>query len=254
MQSLPASLRTCCLVAALAAALPAGAAADTVRLSAPPGLVETGLLGYVLPRFSLKSGVRIERVGPEAEAEIALVPEGRGRPVFSGQGRTWRMRVRDRDHPGAARFADWLTSEIGRRTIAAFRPGGAPLFTPAAPREAETAKPDYAGDAGRGLALSRVHCGRCHAVNDATRFTSIGSTPSFFVLRGLPDWDGRFRGFYAINPHPAFTQVSGVTAPFPVNRPPPIVPVEITLEELDHILAYVAGLDPADLGAPLKHQ
>lgn len=57
-----------------------------------------------------------------------------------------------------------------------------------------------------------------------------------------------------MNPHPAFTQVAEVTPPFDETRPSPIVPVEITLDELENILAYVAVLSPADLGAPLEHK
>ena len=82
----------------------------------------------------------------------------------------------------------------------------------------------------------------------------IGSTPSFFVLRALKDWDIRFQTFYSLNPHPSFTQIAEVTEPFPVDRPSPIVPVELTLDEFDAILAYVSALKPADLGAPLQLQ
>ena len=57
-----------------------------------------------------------------------------------------------------------------------------------------------------------------------------------------------------LNPHPAFTQVADVTPPFHEERPPPIIPVEMTLDDLQAILAYVAALEPADLGAPIRHQ
>ena len=74
------------------------------------------------------------------------------------------------------------------------------------------------------------------------------------MLRSLPDWQERFIAFYALAPHPAFMMVPNVTPPFPEDRPPPIVPVAMTLDELDHLMAYVAEMAPADLGAPLKHQ
>ena len=45
-----------------------------------------------------------------------------------------------------------------------------------------------------------------------------------------------------------------MTAPFPINRPSPIVPVEVTLDEVEAILAYVAEMAPADLGAPIQFQ
>jgi hypothetical protein len=61
-------------------------------------------------------------------------------------------------------------------------------------------------------------------------------------------------GFYLLNPHPAFTVVQDVTDPFDPNRPPPIAPIKVTLDQIDALLAYMQGLQPADLGAPIKHQ
>ena len=70
-------------------------------------------------------------------------------------------------------------------------------------------------------------------------------------MRAFPDWVDRFMGFYALNPHPAFTQIEGVSPPFDEARPSPIVPMEMTLDEVDAVLAYVAAMEAADLGAPL---
>ncbi len=234
---------------------PLCAAADDrdVRLSAPADLVDSGVLKHLLPRFSLKTQIRVTLVDSAEGAEIVLVRDGAGMAVFSGLGATWQMRVQP-GHAGAERFADWLTSEIGQRTLTAFQVDGVQLFDlPAA--SAETLQAEiYEGDAGEGLRLSSLHCGRCHVVSEANRMNAIGSTPSFHVLRAMADWDRRFRAFFALNPHPAFTQVAEVTEPFAIDRPPPISPVEITLDDLDAILAYVNRLEPADLGAPIKHQ
>ncbi len=42
-------------------------------------------------------------------------------------------------------------------------------------------------------------------------------------------------------------------APFDESRPSPIVPLRITLDDLDAILAYVATIEPAQLsGAPKR--
>ena len=82
----------------------------------------------------------------------------------------------------------------------------------------------------------------------------MGSTPSFPLLRTFSDWDERFESFYVLKPHAAFTQIEGVTPPFDIERPSPIVPMEITLEDLEAITAYVAIIAPADLGAPIKSQ
>lgn len=221
------------------------------RLNAPDVLIGSGLLKHLLPRFSLKTQIRVEVV--DGDAEIVLLPEGNGVAVFSGAGATWRMQV-DGSHAGAARFADWLTSEVGRRTLTSFEVDGVKLFTlPLEEAEAE-AVASFEGDAAEGLKISSLHCGRCHVVSEANRMNAIGSTPSFHVLRSLSDWDERFQSFFALNPHPSFTQVADVTEPFPSNRPSPIAPVEITLDDLDAILAYVNQLEPADLGAPIQHQ
>ena len=203
----------------------AGRGAEGFRLRAPAELADSGFLKYVLPRFSLKTGVRIKRVSEGEEAQAAFVAQGRGQQVFT-------------DHPGVKRFAKWLTSDIGRRTISGFAPEGAPLFAPADMAQAVAETTDFTGDAARGLRLAHRNCGRCHTVSKTTRMTNIGSTPSFFILRGLPDWEGRFRSFFAINPHPAFTRIKGVRDDFSIDRPPPIVPLEITLDEQLHLDDY----------------
>ncbi|SFN58209.1 hypothetical protein SAMN04487859_105116 [Roseovarius lutimaris] len=242
------------IVFCLMALLPVSAMADErlFRLSAPEALIASGVLDYLRPRFSLKTGVRIEIVAPGAEAEIAL-GNAEGRAVFIGEGATWRMQLRS-THAGAARFADWLTSEIGQRTLTSYEvEGRAPFSLPEAKDEAEVALV-FEGNAVQGKALSLRHCGRCHVVSHENRMNAIGSTPSFAVLRALPNWAARFQGFFALNPHPAFTQVADITEPFAAHRPPPIVPVEITVDDLEAILAYVSGVVPADLGAPIEHQ
>lgn len=242
-------------VICVAGLMPALVRADerVFRLSAPHSLVETGLLKHLLPRFTLKTGVRIELVPENNEAEMALTT-GEGAAVFEGPSGTWRMRIKAPDHAGTARFAKWLTSDVGRRTLTSYQVDGNALFTLPDAVDAIEVVQVFEGNAVRGKVLSAQHCGRCHVVSEDNRMNAIGSTPSFFVLRTMPDWDARFQGFYALNPHPSFTQVAEVTEPFAINRPPPIIPVEITLDDLEAILAYVADITPADLGAPLQHQ
>jgi len=219
-----------------------------VRLYAAPELVESGLIQHIRPRFSLKTQVRVEMV-PEAEADVSLGLEGVA--LFSGLGQTWHMEQRG-ESKGAQRFADWLTSDVGTRTIRSFAPEGAPVFTAPEVQQA-TATPDVMpGDAVLGRQVSDAQCGRCHVTQ--TGGFSIGSTPSFFVMRGFDDWEARFSGFFTLKPHGAFTQIAGVTDPFPIDRPSAIATVALNLVELEAIVAYVAGLEPADLGAPLAHQ
>ncbi|WP_428671596.1 hypothetical protein [Roseibium sp.] len=249
-------LKSCLLSLLLGTMIAISAKAETrsFRLGAPEALAQTGFLKYLLPRFSLKTGIRIELV-PEGEAaEAVIAVEAPGIPVFSGLGKDWVLAVVEPRDPHAASFEDWLAGDVGRKTIEAFKPGGTAIFAAAAARS-ETVRPLLVdGDAAAGERLSVRHCGRCHMVNEATRMTSIGSTPSFAVLRGLSNWHERFESFFARNPHPAFTIIDGVTEPFDSNRPPPIVPLEISLGELDAILAFVSRIPPADLGAPIQYQ
>lgn len=222
-----------------------------VGLHAPEALVETGLLKHILPRFSLKTQVKVQLV-PASDANMVLGAQGPA--LFEGAGQMWHMSVQTPDHAATERFADWLTSDVGRRTVTGFAPNGVALFTLPQETEPVALTAVATGDAIAGQALSRSKCARCHVVDDTTRWSGIGSTPSFAVLRSLADWEDRFAAFYALNPHPAFTIITDVTPPFPQDRPPAIVPVELTIDELEAVLAYVTAMSPADLGQPLSLQ
>lgn len=249
---IPQILRAAALVLILPAALASAAAAQerSFTLTAPPEFETSGLAAYLLPRFSLKTGTRVT-LGPDGD--LAIVADGEGTPAFQRGETVYALSA-----PGteaAGRFADWLTSEIGRNTVDAFVPGdGGAAFARPAPVAQAVRRVSYDGDPVAGERISLTHCGRCHVVNEKNRLNGIGSTPSFAVLRAQDDWGSRFEAFFALAPHPAFTQVEGVTAPFDEARPSPIVPVEMTLDDLDAILAFVAELSPANLGAPIQHQ
>lgn len=253
----PRNMRPLFVLIALALILPfaagKGRAADDLRLAAPQALVKSGLLQYVLPRFSLKTGVRVEVVEEQAQADLMLTNQDAGTAVFQGPNATWSLMVLT-ESDDAARLADWLTSKIGKRTITSFEVDGSVPFTLPKAQKTKVVAVSFEGDAVLGKTLSAEFCGRCHVVDPADRMNDIGSTPSFSVLRAMRDWDRRFQTFYALNPHPAFTQIEDVTPPFPIDRPSPIIPVEMTLDDLEAILAYVSALAPADLGAPLQHQ
>jgi mono/diheme cytochrome c family protein len=234
------------------APLAASAEDRLVRLAAPPALVESGLFGHILPRFSLKTQIRVELVAHDAAADMALGDTGR--PVFEGAEAIWHMQVRAPDHPGTKRFAGWLTSEIGQRTVAAYAPHGVALFGPPTVAQQQEVARVATAESLFGHQVSLAKCTRCHAVDEATKGGGIGSTPSFAVLRALPDWEGRFAAFYALRPHAAFTIITDVTPPFPDNLPSPIAPIELSPEEVEAVLAYVTVLQAADLGAPIAHQ
>ncbi|WP_108836116.1 hypothetical protein [Tateyamaria sp. Alg231-49] len=241
------------LVVLIVMLLPGLARADDrqVSLYAPPALIESGLVQHIKPRFSLKTQVKVDIVGSVDAADIVLGAEGR--PLFSGLDAVWHLDQR-RDTKGADRFAEWLVSEIGTRTILSFAPDGTPVFAPPPEETAATVAVEISREAIAGKEVSYVKCSRCHVTERGRGIFGIGSTPSFAVMRGFEDWEARFAAFFVLNPHEAFTQIEGVTEPFPLDRPSPISPIVMTLDDLDAILAYVAIVEPADLGKPLEHQ
>lgn len=103
-----------------------------------------------------------------------------------------------------------------------------------------------------GEKLTFINCGRCHVIGDHNRMGGIGSTPSFAVIRTWDTWREKMESFYTLNPHPAFTQVEGVTAPFPQNRPSPIHPISLTVQQIDIIVEFARTIEPADLGGALR--
>ena len=133
-----------------------------------------------------------------------------------------------------------------------FKPDGGQIYTTALSAVVTEAPEVFDGDTANGSKLALVHCGRCHVVDERNRMGGIGSTPSFAALRGRPNWSDLFRAFFVHNPHPSFTQVTGVTEPFDPNRQIHVAPVEITLEEIEAILAFVATLEPKKLGRPVQ--
>lgn len=224
---------------------------DPLKLAVPEVLETSGFAQFLVPRFSLKTSVRIERVGPNAEAQMQFVPGG-GDIVFVGLDTQWGF-----DHngdPRAVRFLDWLRSDVGKRTIESFSSADGDTFSSEVAVVKQSDTPVYEGDAARGEEVSLSMCGRCHVINKKNRMNGVGSTPSFAVLRGLPNWDTRFATFHLLNPHPSFTQIADVTEPFDPTLPPPIVPLEMTLDDLEAILAFVSKIEAADLGAPIQFQ
>lgn len=220
--------------------------AKEFTLDAPDALTNNGFMKHLLPRFSLKTGIRITVDAASADAGFG----DDGTPVFQDGDRVWHFSKTDGPHTDA--FLDWLTSDVGKRTIAGFKVDGVAVYDPDVRVDAATVTTDLTGDAALGEEISLAVCGRCHVVNDKNRMNAIGSSPSFALLRSFPDWLERFEAFYVLKPHPAFTQVEDITEPFPDHLPSPIAPIEVTLDQIDAIAAYVNSIEPADLGAPLS--
>ncbi len=240
----------------LVAAGSAVAQEKSFELTVSDELVDSGLMKHLLPRFSMKTSVRVTVV-PDG-GDVVLAPDAPdGAPALSGAGTTYLIGLPGSDAasaPHAERFRDWLLSEVGQRTVASFTKDGAPAYTGAAGATVAAAATAFNGDRVKGQKLSLQHCGRCHVIGEINRMNGLGSTPSFSVLRSLPDWDERFEVFYILKPHGAFTQIEGVTPAFDPEHPSPIYPLQISLADLEEIMAFVSDIAPADLGAPIKHQ
>lgn len=235
------------LVAALLA-LPAAAQDKSFELQVPPALADTGFTKHLLPRFSLKTSIRIMVTSDPADAAFG----DQGTPVFRQGDTIWHLAKTD--GPNTDAFEKWLLSDVGKRTIEAFAPTGTPLFSADVKVVKTVQAAASTGDTALGEQVSLKRCGRCHVVNEKNRMNTIGSTPSFGLLRTFEDWPDRFEAFFVLKPHAAFTQVEGVTEPFAENLPSPIAPVEVTLDEIEAIIAYVGSIAPADLGAPIQTQ
>ncbi len=237
----------------------------TIVVAASPELVESGLADFLYPRFSFKHNVRIRPVElgslEAVEAHIWLGPETTvesGTPVLVQGDTIYNLEIRPREADAdstksAQKLLDWLISDIGKTTVRDFENGEGLKFLPVEEKATVRIQPVVRTDVSEGLELSLQKCGRCHVVGAVNRMQGIGSTPSFHMLRTLPDWEDRFFVFYVLNPHPAFIQITDVTPPFRERQPPPIEPIELTLEHIDAIVAYVSTLEPARLGQPLAN-
>ncbi len=251
----PTLVRLCALflVPCLAIACAGQAAAQearSFRLHADPEVVASGLLDYLRPRFSLKTGRQVELA--ESGADLLIVRVAAPPALFARDTHLFDVETVT-ENPAAAKFAEWIASDAGMAAVMAFVPEEGAAYA-AAPAVASDPVPEIEGDAGLGRKVSDEACRRCHRVSPDGRNIGIGSTPSFMALRALPDWQERFSTFYVRNPHPAFVQVEGISPAFDAARPPPIAPVRLQPGDIDAILAYVAAMAPADLGAPVVHQ
>jgi mono/diheme cytochrome c family protein len=173
-----------------------------------------------------------------------------GTPVFRQGEAVYNYSFEAGPHTQA--FLDWLTSDVGKGTIEGFKSEGVAEFSADVAVKEKVQVAELTGDLVMGESESLLKCGRCHVVNEKNRMNAIGSTPSFALMRSFPDWQMRFETFFLLKPHSAFTQVEGVTDPFPDHLPSPIAPIEVTMDQIEAITAYVGSIAPADLGAPIQ--
>ena len=212
-------------------------------------MVDAGLDKHLLTRFRFKHRIDVAPVGDGGDMVLGET----GARVFAEGETDWHVEIATDDaakREMAETFIDWMTSEPGRAAIEAFAPGGTPLYTTAEAEVEEVVPDTFEGDDAAGSELALLHCGRCHVIDSRNKWGGIGSSPSFTALRGRENWLALFSAFYLKNPHPSFTQVEGVTDPF--ERQPAVAPIEITVEELEAILAFVSNLAALNLGAEVE--
>ena len=184
-------LKTMALLASLIAT-PVVAQDKAFALQIPDALIQTGFIKHLLPRFSLKTGIRITPTANAGDAAFGA----QGTPVFRQGDVLWHLAKTDGPHTDA--FEAWLLSDIGKRTIEAFAPNGAAMFSAEINVKAKVQVAVITGDAVLGEKVGLQKCGRCHVVNHSNRMKAIGSTPSFALMRTFPDWQQRFETFFIL--------------------------------------------------------
>jgi mono/diheme cytochrome c family protein len=230
-----------------------------MRVRMTDEMLAAGFDKHILPRFKFKHRIVLTAVDASDDCEIALVVDGSdGAQVFAtADGRAVRL-VTVSDASGVAEtagtFRQWLTSTPGKSAVTGFAPDGVAMFTTETVAAVAKTTASVDGDVALGSDLAIRHCGRCHVVDDRNRMGGIGSTPSFAALRGRSNWSDLFLKYWTENPHPSFTHIAGLTEPFTSNRPTHVQPVELTIDDVEAITAFVGTLDALDLGAPIQSQ
>lgn len=97
------------------------------------------------------------------------------------------------------------------------------------------------GNSEHGYKLAAADCARCHVLPGEHNM-GLDMAPSFkiMVTSKLPDWRKRFKTFYDLRPHPNFARIREL--PQTLESPPVVHPFELTLKDLDDLMAYVDEL------------
>lgn len=221
-----------------------------LTLVSDPVLMERGLWKYVLPRFKLKTRIKVNVVSGQGISGDVRVFSGGDAPFIEGGGAEYSV-VQLSSNADADKFMEWLASDIGLRTISAFEIEDQQVFFPMQ-EEVVVVDAPLIGNTSKGEVVALSKCGRCHVVSEQNKYGGIDSTPSFAALRSLSDWQEKFGTFWTLRPHPSFTQIEDMTPPFDPAHPPIIYPIYLTLDEVSDIGAYLQTIEPKDLGPPLE--
>ena len=216
--------------------------------------VPADLIQYIVPRFSLKTRIRFDRVDSAGDIQLVTERPERGTQVLqlvSGE-IVYIQAVGDAAQSADYQeFVEWLVSDPGRATIADFQIDGQQVAIPAKAREAAPIEIIIVGDPDHGQQLSWNHCRRCHKVDRADKYGGIGNAPSFHAMRSFDDWYLRFSTFYTVSPHKALISVKG--SGIETNRELiTIAPIDLQMSDINDIVAFVYSLTPLDLGKPIQ--
>ena len=217
-------------------------------------VIPSELMQYVIPRFSLKTRIRFDRVDAAGDIQFVTEPPESGTQVLdlvSGETVYIRAVGEAAQSTDYKAFVDWLVSEPGRATIADFQIDGRQVAIPAEAQEAAPVEIVIVGDLDHGRELSWNHCRRCHKVDRADKYAGIGNAPSFHAMRGFDDWYLRFSTFYTVSPHKALISVkgSGIEKDRELIT---IAPIDLQMSDINDIVAFVHSLTPLDLGKPIQ--
>ena len=216
--------------------------------------VPADLVQYILPRFSLKTRVRFDRVQTSGDIQFSTEEPDVGTAIFtleSGAVVYVGTSVSFAEDPDYIALVNWLLSEPGRATIADFRQDGSQVAFPVEAAEAAPIEVVIVGDVDNGRQLSMNHCRRCHKVDRADKYAGIGNSPSFHAMRSFDDWYVRFSTFYAVSPHKALISVKGSGIEKDRNLIA-IAPIDLEISDINDIVAFVHSLTPLDLGKPIQ--
>jgi hypothetical protein len=210
---------------------------------------------YLLPRFKFKTQiiVRVSSQSDSLDARLGVIPKGK--ELFSDlNGFIYRLETITPDASQISKlekFVSWLNSPSGITTIEEFSINGSNVFKALESTVEKKEEEVFEGDVASGLSLSQQHCKRCHVVDD-NAFAGIDSTPSFQAMRSFDDWEERFTAFWTVSPHLNVISINEVYEAGSKTVPVTISPIRISLEQVDDILAYVASINPKDLGKPIN--
>ena len=227
---------------------------NKILIKLPEELVHLGFDKFLFSRFKFRSQISIVHPTTEKVIHAELGVTDSGSEVFSDlNGVVYRLKVQTKNplvKDKLHKFQLWLTEGPGSQVIEDFSYDGMPLFAKLPQIVEEIEEVEFIGDVRKGKTIAVLHCKRCHVV-DSDVYSGIGSTPSFHAMKSSSRWVERFSAFWTENPHVSIISVEDLFDAGGDSSPVPIAPVNLKLEDIDDILAYVDSIQAKDLGLPV---